>query len=598
MQPLTNSSYFPYQNLPDMNSVFKKIVFLFLIVCAVTGFNACHKNPDLAPTPTVPVGPPDLTTKINASVSGFVTDENDLPLAGAMVKFGSGNATTDNTGYFKIQNAEVVKSAAVVTVTKYGYFKGVKTYSVTEGRAAIFRIKLIQRTEAGTVNAASGGNVALPNGLMISLPSAPVVVAATGTEYGGTVHVSASWLNPEAQDLGMIMPGDLRGIDESGNQQGLKTYGMAAVELLGDAGELLQMASGKKATLTIPLSTNVAAIAPSSIPLWYFDEEKGLWKEEGSATKTGNNYVGEVSHFSYWNCDLPCAIIPLTFTVVDQNGNGQGGVQVVITPHITDPCTRVFGTTDSTGYVSVFVTPNTQFDLFLYESCSSGMVNIQTFTSGYSPIDLGNVAAAGTVSSLANITGTLTNCSGNPVTNGVVRISSTFYPVDNTGHFNVPLLLGCNNSDLYFTPFDYGAMQSGTPRWHHLSPGVNNIGNMQACGTNINQYVHCVIDGVIYNYQSPADTIGHHHVSNSSSVWVSLGTGILHFEFDRTGIAVGSTQPSDDFSWPPFDIGGLSVLITESGSVPGEYISGFLSGTAADYHGISHTVTADFRVAY
>jgi hypothetical protein len=35
--------------------------------------------------------------------------------------------------------------------------------------------------------------------------------------------------------------------------------------------------------------------------LWSFDEAKGLWKEEGQAIKTGSNYVGDVSHFSFWN---------------------------------------------------------------------------------------------------------------------------------------------------------------------------------------------------------------------------------------------------------------------------------------------------------
>ena len=35
--------------------------------------------------------------------------------------------------------------------------------------------------------------------------------------------------------------------------------------------------------------------------LWYFDEDAGLWKEEGSATLSGNVYTANVSHLSYWN---------------------------------------------------------------------------------------------------------------------------------------------------------------------------------------------------------------------------------------------------------------------------------------------------------
>ena len=41
------------------------------------------------------------------------------------------------------------------------------------------------------------------------------------------------------------------------------------------------------------------------MPLWYFDEQKGMWVEEGVATKQGNQYVGTVNHFTDWNCDIP-----------------------------------------------------------------------------------------------------------------------------------------------------------------------------------------------------------------------------------------------------------------------------------------------------
>ncbi len=40
----------------------------------------------------------------------------------------------------------------------------------------------------------------------------------------------------------------------------------------------------KTATLTFPIPVELQAQAPATIPL-YFDEVKGLWKEEGSAKK-------------------------------------------------------------------------------------------------------------------------------------------------------------------------------------------------------------------------------------------------------------------------------------------------------------------------
>ena len=141
--------------------------------------------------------------------------------------------------------------------------------------------------------------------MIISLPSNSVVNVATDAPYTGTVNVAVHWIDPTAVDLDQIMPGDLRGIDETGSLKGLKTFGMTAVELTSASGELLQIASGKKATLTMPVPPALLSNAPSSIPLWYFDEINGLWKQDGTATKTGNTYVGDVSHFSFWNCDQP-----------------------------------------------------------------------------------------------------------------------------------------------------------------------------------------------------------------------------------------------------------------------------------------------------
>ena len=113
------------------------------------------------------ITPPDLSTKVSSSVSGFVTDENDAAVMGATVQFGTANITTDKYGHFEVKNMQVVKEAAVVTVIKPGYFKGIKTYMAKEGKAAFFRIKLMPKPIIGTINAATGGIIALPNGLSI-----------------------------------------------------------------------------------------------------------------------------------------------------------------------------------------------------------------------------------------------------------------------------------------------------------------------------------------------------------------------------------------------------------------------------------------------
>ena len=109
---------------------------------------------------------------------------------------GSAVTASDKYGLFEIKNVQVVKDAAFVTVIHPGYFKGIKTYMATAGKAAFFRIKLIPKIISGTINATSGGNVTLANGLIVNLPANGVVNATTNAAYSGQVNVAAHWINP------------------------------------------------------------------------------------------------------------------------------------------------------------------------------------------------------------------------------------------------------------------------------------------------------------------------------------------------------------------------------------------------------------------
>ena len=94
----------------------------------------------------------------------------------------------------------------------------------------------------------------------------------------------------------------------------METYGMLSVNLFSPAGEQLNINPDFPATLTFPVDVSTPN-APTEIPLWYFDEAVGYWKEQGIATKVGNQYIAEVTHFTWWNCDLPLDYVTVCFTV-------------------------------------------------------------------------------------------------------------------------------------------------------------------------------------------------------------------------------------------------------------------------------------------
>ncbi len=586
------------------------ITRLILPVMAILFFASCQKEVSGDGSNTVLL--PDFTVKVASSVSGFVTDENDAPVMGASVTAGTGSASTDKYGYFEIKNTQVVQTAAVVTVSKPGYFKGIKTYIAQTDKAAFFRIKLIPKTIAGTVPAATGGSVTLANGLSIVFPANAVVNASTNTAYSGTINVAAHWISPTATDLNLEMPGDLRGISADGSLKTLTTYGMVAVELTGTSGELLQIATGQKATLTMPIPSAILSNAPATIPLWSFDETKGLWKEEGQAVKSGSNYVGDVSHFSFWNCDVPANYVQFNCTVKNSDGIPISQALVKISV-VGNPNNAGYGYTDSSGYVGGAIPANSQLLLEIFPGyfCNTAIYS-QNFSSGTSNVSLG-IITVNLSSGIATVSGTVTNCTGNPVTNGFIisQIDNYYYryALSNTGSFSFTSVLCNNTANAVFIAEDLTSLQQSTPVNQTLVPGANAIGNLQACGTSIQQFISYTIDGgTPVEFTFPTDSIGHYGNGSTAinTIYGSRNTpspqSFVNFSFTNAGIGVGSVQTLEMFG--SSEIGtqtsqpsSINVNITEYGAV-GEFIAGNFTGivVAPGTPPVNKTIACTFRV--
>ena len=83
--------------------------------------------------------------------------------------------------------------------------------------------------------------------------------------------------------------------------------------------------------------------------MWYFDEESGWWKEEGEATLVGNEYVAQLPHFSYWNCDAPFETVKWGATFVYEDGSTASQVEVCLT--ILSLQTTACAYTDQDGFI-------------------------------------------------------------------------------------------------------------------------------------------------------------------------------------------------------------------------------------------------------
>ncbi|HEY0356877.1 MAG TPA: carboxypeptidase-like regulatory domain-containing protein, partial [Flavisolibacter sp.] len=358
---------------------------------------------------------PALPAPITATVQGNVLDENGLPADGVNIKVGTKTATTDAKGYFRVTDAPLDKNASLVVAEKPGYFKAMRSFSATSGVNQVV-IRLLPKTLAGTIDGTAGGSVTLNNGMKIALP-ANGVVNASGNTYTGSVNVYAAFIDPTSPEIDRIVPGSFMADDKNGGRVTLSSYGMMAVELESAGGEKLQVKNGSRATLTSPIPASLQSSAPASIAMWYVDESRGIWKEEGVGSKNGNNYVGDVSHFSFWNYDISLPSVNLSATIKNGDGDIIVHARVRVKANMPYP-TQAYGYTDSLGQVSGLVPANQPLVLEVLDECD-GVIYSKNISALSQHTNLGSLTiSAATGSSIVTVKGRLVNCNGAPLTNG------------------------------------------------------------------------------------------------------------------------------------------------------------------------------------
>ncbi|MBK6936778.1 MAG: carboxypeptidase regulatory-like domain-containing protein [Chitinophagaceae bacterium] len=502
-----------------MISIFKKkgLVNAVVLALSVILLHSCQREVEgTVPDIIVPADPAvNDNEMVTGGVNGIVVDENNRPVADATVRSGSNTTTTDRYGVFRFRNISLSKANGTVKVEKAGYFTGYRSFVSVSGRINNVRIKMLPKTNSGIFAASAGGTVNISGGAKLVLP-VNAVTDAGGTAYSGTVNVAMTWIDPSSADLPYTVMGDLRGITTTGTERGLSTYGMIGVELTGSSGQSLKIASGKTAELTFPVPASLQTSAPATIDLWHFDEATARWKQEGTATKSGNNYIAQVSHFSFWNCDAPFPLIDLCMSFKDDDGLPLINAQVRIKRTVTG--TYGYGRTDSSGNLCGKVPKNEALVLEVLDICNSVVYsqNIGPFSSNTTlPVVTVTIPAANSLI----ISGTVTNCAAANVTNGAAAIY-----VDGGHQYTVPVtngtfslsLMRCSSGTLNFSVLgvDYATLQQSVPVSGTGTTGTVNVGTLQACGTSSVQYIELMVDGSPSNLASPPDFLNYNDSTN------------------------------------------------------------------------------------
>jgi hypothetical protein len=489
----------------------KQVKYLILLLTSLFLFFACQKNLDTTPTPIPPVTPPvtvvpptETDVIVTSSIQGRITDQNGSPVKDATVTSGTNTVQTDINGIFRFAGIQTSKYFGYIKISKTGFFTGSRTIVTSTTGVNYVEVELVPRTATGQFDAATGATITASAGNSVTLPANAVVTASSNSSYTGTVSVYSSFIDPTDPKMNRHMPGDLRGTDTSGRTVGLQSFGMVAIELEGSAGEKLQIASGKTAIISLPIPAALQSAAPAAIPLWYFNDTTGKWIEQGSATKNGSNYIGNVSHFTYWNFDWPSNIVYFTANIRDQTGNPLAYARLDITNTTTNGIQTSYS--DSVGNLNGWVFKNTVLSFAVVDNCGTTLVTKSEgpFTANQ---DLGTFTVTSNPDQMVTVHGTLVDCGNSPVASGFVSITLdglNYGAAVVNGNFSATILKCSGNStNLLMQAGDYTTQMLSDTTVLPVTGGDLSAGQLTACGVHFDQYFIYNIDGNTYNITDP-----------------------------------------------------------------------------------------------
>lgn len=288
----------------------------------VDGDGICAEE-DLCPT--------DVTNSC-VTITGQVFG-GGASLAGSSVKVGASSNTvstvSDAAGFFTIDVGQLelsndnVGAFFPVEVKSTGFSTGNLKVVLVEGRFEYdVTVNLQQVSDTIATDDDLNAGVELVKGgqpigsLMIPDAALPPGV----TEVSGSI----TYLDPATDDILSTPGGDLLALpasaDPNATPVALETYGMMEFDLVDQDGNQIHQLNGPA---EVCMKAPVGLGAGDIVPLWYYDEDAGLWREEGEGTvvlRGGDLQIcGAVEHFTWWNYDQPITTHScFHFSIIDE----------------------------------------------------------------------------------------------------------------------------------------------------------------------------------------------------------------------------------------------------------------------------------------
>jgi hypothetical protein len=558
--------------------------------------------------------------KVALDVSGEIIDENGMPVKDVLITANNKTALTDQNGVFVIKQSLQNPDFIHVKADKKGYFHGARVIRGTKSRVNSIKIILLKANTIAKINTADGGSLKV-GAMNVTLPANGFVDAA-GKSYSGNVNVAARYLDPNNPNTVLEMPGDFRAVNFQGLEQMLESYGMVHVELRDDNGNLLNLGNGKEATLSFPKPQN--AKVHGKMPLWYFDEKIGAWREEGEAIlDSKGNYIGNVKHFSCWNCDFPYDKVYAQGRVVDQNGKPLAGVWVGL--DLVGSWQGGHGFTDGNGVFMGCIPKDKELELKIKDwGCSFATLYSKNVGSFSTDVNFGditvNVPTFGP-DSVKTIVGVAKDCAGNNLQNGYVfmilkgpsSIQRVSVFTDSEGKFKYSYVESkCQPkmTSASVVVYDLQAQKESNPKNFTINYGNNDFGVLESC-ISIDEFVDFKLgDSTFYAILPLTEKfLRQDSLTSKDLMYLTFTSQTNKNKYLQLGFEISSNPPIpgtypiiDVFGWGMYETNltpisiNATITLSKVSLIDGEYNEGSIAGNITFSASDTRPLSGTFRV--
>lgn len=380
-------------------------------------------------------GEPEGQVEQEISIIGWVTDNYSNPLSYVTIELIGTEyvAMTNPNGLYILY--DIPQGAYVLSASQDGYAPYSIQVEVGEILPVTVNIVLIQQIKVQDVpDIENGATVTDSKGNSITIPPNSVF-DENGNPVTGTVEVYITPIDFSSPNDIYGFPGGFEGItaEKTNGNVTLESFGLADFTLKQD-GKELQLDTSADPNVNAEIILDLPDDSPLNdgeiVPLWYFDEEQGVWVESGGGLvveEDGNKYyIAPVQHLSWWNADKPITDKTcIQGYIKDKVGTPIAGALVKAVGVSYNGITT--SVTDSSGAFCVDVKGNSTVKIEVYLAGGQTLV----YQAQVNANTVGNSCQIGTCIDIGTITiifdscvkGTVTDSNGNPQQNVTVYSS-------------------------------------------------------------------------------------------------------------------------------------------------------------------------------